>query len=128
MFWLHRHFQLNKYVPISVIVTVRTNPIQNHVSVVVCQTPRSVSSILAGRRRPWTISPCASIWSPMNMNSSVLRRWKPDVSAVTSTSSRIAARISSTSAWGSIPSMSSESTRCCRVLELIGNESLVLLL
>lgn len=56
----------------------------------------------------------------MNTSSWVLRLWKPDVFAATNTWWRTVVKISSTSVCEYIPSMSSESIKCYRALELIG--------
>lgn len=111
----YKHFML-----FSAIGTVKTSRIPNHGSVVVSPTPRSVFSTWARRRPQWTISHYVCTWCPTSTSSLALRLWKQAVFAATSTSSRTAERISSTSAWGCIHSMSSESTKCYRALELIG--------
>lgn len=100
--------------------TVKTSRIQNHGSVVVCPILRSVSSTWERREPQWTISRYVYTWSQMNTNSWALKPWKRVVFAVTSILLRTAAKISSISAWGCIHSMSSASTKCYRVLELIG--------
>lgn len=56
----------------------------------------------------------------MNTSSWVPRLWKPDVFAATNTWWRTVVKISSTSVCEYILSMSSASTKCYRVLELIG--------
>merc|ERR1712037_829275 len=88
-------------------------------SVEVSQTPRSESTILDRRRPPSSSSHDTSSWSPMNWNSFLPKLWKLLESAPTSTSSRPSVRTWAISVCESIPSTSSESTRCCRALELI---------
>lgn len=110
---------------VSVTGIVKTNHTPNHGSVVVCPTPRSVSSTWVRRRLRWTTSHYASTWCLTNTSSWALRLWKQAVFAATSILSRTAAKISSTSAWGCIHSMSSASTKCYRALELIGKHTFI---
>lgn len=111
---------------ISVIVTVRTNRTQNHGSAVVYRTPRSVFSTWVKRRHRWKIFHYACTWFLTSTNSWAPRRSRLVVFAATSIWWRTAARISSTSAFVCIPSMSSASTKCYRALGLIGKSRVLI--
>lgn len=109
-----------------VIATVKTSRTRNRVSVVVFPTPRFASSIWAENEHSSRTSHCAFISSPMNMNSSAPKLWKPVVFAATNTWWSTAARINSTSACDCIHSTWFASIKCCRALELIGKHCFVL--
>ena len=84
------------------------------------QTARSGFMILAVKRPDVMTCPCVCTWSPMSMNSCRARPWKLPASVVTSTWWRTVAKTPFTCGSGSTHSTLSASTRCCRVLELIG--------
>lgn len=103
-----------------VIGIVKISRTRNPDFVVVCRTQRFAFSILEKRKHPSRIFHCVYIWCRMNMNNSVLRLWKPDVFALTNTWLKMLEKINFIFVWDSIRSMLSVSTKCYRVLELIG--------
>lgn len=105
---------------VPVIGIVRTSHIQSLGSVVVSPMLRSGFLTWARRRLAQRTSHFAYTWCRMSMNSLAVRHWKLVASAPTNTWSRTVVKTSSTFVCGSIPSMSSASTRCCHALELIG--------
>ncbi len=110
----------NNFFLLAATAIVKTNHTQNHASVVVFQMPRSASLTWAERRPPLRNFLSAFILCPMNMNSSAPRPWKQDVFAPTNILLNAVVKISSSFEWDFIHSMSFVSTRCCHVLELIG--------
>lgn len=104
----------------TAIAIAKISRIQNHVSVVVFQIQKSVFSIWVERRQPSKIFHYACIWCLTNTNSWALKLWRLDVFALTNTWWSIAVKINSTFVCVFIHSTLFESTRCCRVLELIG--------
>merc|ERR1712128_355501 len=103
------------------IGTARTSHIPSPGFAVVCQILRSGSSILVARGLMYVNCPYAFTWCLTNMNNFHLKPLKLAVSVPTSTLLSTAVKISSMFASDYIPSMSTESTRCCRVQELIGS-------
>lgn len=76
--------------------------------------------ILEGRRPVLTSFLFVSTWFLTNMSSCLQRLWKLDVFVPTNTWLRIVVKMLSTCGFACILSMSTASTRCCHVQELIG--------
>lgn len=104
----------------TVIAIAKISHTRNHVSVVVCQIQKFVSSIWVKKRHPLRIFHFVSIWCPMNTSNWVRKHWKPDVFVATNTWSNIAVKINSTFGCEYIHSTLFVSTRCYRVPEPIG--------
>jgi len=88
------------------------------------QIPRLGSMILVLRRLPWTTFLFVFTWSRTSMSSCPVRLWRLAVSVPTSTWWSTAAKTSSTWGYVSILSTFCASTRCCRVLGLIGESTI----
>ncbi len=103
----------------DVIGRSRTSHTQSRGSVEECQTRRFASTMWVWRRRGWTSSPSAYIWSAGRKRTFLVKLWKQLGLLATSTWPSMLARMRSTCVSECTLSMCCGSTKCCRVLELI---------